>query len=64
MSAERGRRPVATTTAVAVPLTTDVPRKTRSRRIGPVAPARLAVDGLLLGRHRLAREGRLLHVEV
>ena len=63
MSPNAVSRPVAKTTAVAVPLTIDVPRKTRSGESGPVDRQRAAA-GDLLGRQRLAGERRLLHVEV
>ena len=39
--------PVAVTIAVATPLTTDVPRKTRSGASGPVAPCASSAPAIL-----------------
>ena len=49
--------------AVAVPLTTDVPRKTRSGRVAPVASG-LCPANVLLHRHRFTGQRRLLNMKV
>ena len=62
--AEGGARPVATTTRVAVPLTTEVPSRTTLGASASERRRRGAVGCLLLGRQRLAGQRRLLHVQV
>ena len=56
--------PVASTTAVAVPLTTEVPRKTVLRAVGELPRRFGGLRGLLLGRHGFARESGLLDVQI